>query len=67
MLYNENVLGEIMATKTFTVTIRKEVPDYETAEELYEIVKQRLADKPGLRYSATYSNHFGEQEGINDD
>lgn len=53
-----------MATKTFVLTIRKEVPDYETAQQLYELVKERLADRPGLRYSALYTNHFGEQEGI---
>lgn len=53
-----------MARKQFVLTIRKEVPDYETAQELYEIVKQRLADHPGLKYSALFTNHFGEQEGI---
>lgn len=53
-----------MATKTFVLVIRKDVPDYETAEDMYEMIKQRLADKPGLRYSAKFTNHFGEQEGI---
>lgn len=51
-----------MSNMQFIVTIRKDVPDKETADELYELVKQRLADKPGLKYSATFTNHYPEAE-----
>lgn len=40
------------------VTIRKEVPDQETGDDLFELVKQRLQDKPGLRISGMINNHF---------
>ena len=31
-----------------TIALRKEVPDVETAQALYELVKNRLADKPDV-------------------
>lgn len=51
-----------MADKNFIVVIRKEVETYEEAQLLYEAVKTKLADKPGLKYTATFSNHFGPDE-----
>jgi hypothetical protein len=44
------------------VTIRKPVPDRETADQLQALVKDRLADKPDLIISAHVVNHFADDE-----
>lgn len=51
-----------MSNMQFVVIIRKDVPDKETADEIYELVKQRLADKPGLKFAAHFTNHYPEAE-----
>lgn len=43
------------------ITIRKEVPDRDEAMELYNTVKEKVTDVPGLRIGGNVSNHF-EQE-----
>lgn len=40
------------------VTIRKDVADRDEGEALYELVKQRLADRPNVKISGHVTNHF---------
>jgi len=40
------------------VTLRKEVPDRETGEWLYNLIKERLADHPEVIISGHVTNHF---------
>ena len=48
-----------MADQGFVIiTARKEVPDRETARLIYELIKTRLADKPEVKITGTFSNHF---------
>ncbi len=48
-----------MADKMFVIiTARKEVPDIETARELYDLVKRKLEDYPTIDVSGQASNHF---------
>lgn len=44
-----------------TIVLRKEVPDLETAEQLYNLVKERLADHPEVEVKGTVSNHYPEE------
>lgn len=48
-----------MADKMFVIiTARKEVPDAEQARAIYNLVKERLADRPDVELSGHCSNHF---------
>lgn len=40
------------------ITVRKPVPDRETAAALYEVVKSKLADHPSLAITGLVTNHF---------
>lgn len=40
------------------ITLRREVPDRETARAIYDLVKTRLADRPDVEISGHASNHF---------
>ena len=51
-----------MAQMYLVVTLRKEVPDRETGEQLYLVVKQRLADQPGVEIRGHVTNHFTEED-----
>lgn len=52
-----------MADKGFVViTARKEVPDRDTARAIYDIVKQRLEDRPDIEIHGLFSNHFDLDE-----
>lgn len=44
------------------VTIRKEVPDRETGEAIYELVKEKLENRPDLKITGHVTNHFIEPE-----
>jgi len=44
------------------VTIRKEVPDVDTAYVIYEKVKLALADRPGIKLTGHIANHFVNEE-----
>lgn len=44
------------------ITARKEVPDIETARAIYDLVKQRMADRPDVIISGHASNHFDLDE-----
>ena len=41
-----------------TITLRKEVPDRDTARAIYDLVKQKLADRPDIDITGSANNHF---------
>lgn len=41
-----------------TVTLRREVPDKDTARQIYDLVKVKLADRPDIKVTGHASNHF---------
>lgn len=43
------------------ITLRKEVPDRETGRAIYDLVKQRMADRPEVKISGAVSNHFTDE------
>jgi len=45
------------------ITVRKEVPDRETARTLYDLVKQKLSDRPDVEVQGHFSNHFDLAQG----
>ncbi len=48
-----------MADKAYVIiTARKEVPDRVTARQIYDLLKERLADRPDVQLSGHFSNHF---------
>lgn len=48
-----------MADKMYLIiTARKEVPDKEAGRVIYDLVKQRLADRPDIIVTGHVSNHF---------
>ncbi len=44
------------------ITLRKEVPDREAGEAIYELVKQKLEDRPDIEVTGHVTNHFIEEE-----
>ncbi|MBA7657289.1 hypothetical protein ES703_65224 [subsurface metagenome] len=40
------------------ITVRKEVPDRETGKTIFELVKERLADRPDVIVTGHVTNHF---------
>lgn len=40
------------------ITLRKEVPDRETAELIYELVKTRFVDRTDIDINGCVTNHF---------
>lgn len=44
------------------ITIRKEVADADEGEHIYNLVKERLNDRPDVTMSAHVSNHFPRKE-----
>jgi len=44
------------------VTLRKEVPDRDTGKAIYELVKQRMADRPDVELHGHVTNHFDLDE-----
>ena len=52
-----------MLDKMFIViTLRKEVPDRFIAKDIYELVKQRMSDRPDVTVKGHCSNHFDMEE-----
>lgn len=48
-----------MSDKMYLViTLRKEVPDRETGKTIYDLVKQRLEDRPDVKIQGHVTNHF---------
>lgn len=44
------------------ITIRKEVEDPEEGRHIYELVKERLADREDVTITGHISNHFDREE-----
>lgn len=48
-----------MPTQMFlVVTLRKPVTDRDQGELIYELVKQRLEDRPDIKITGHVTNHF---------
>ncbi len=44
------------------ITLRKEVPDRDTGKAIYDLVKERLADRPDITVTGHVTNHFDLEE-----
>ncbi len=44
------------------ITLRKEVADQPEGEQLFELVKQKLEDRPDIIVTGHVTNHFTESE-----
>jgi len=44
------------------ITLRREVPDRETGRQIYDLVKEKLSDRPDVIVSGHVSNHFDLNE-----
>lgn len=52
-----------MADKMYLViTLRKEVPDREAGKAIYELVKQKMSDRPDVEIHGHVTNHFDLDE-----
>lgn len=40
------------------ITLRKEVPDREAGRAIYDLVKQKMADRPDVEIAGHVTNHF---------
>ena len=45
------------------ITLRKEVPDRDAGRAIYELVKERLTDRPDVKITGQVSNHFDLEGG----
>lgn len=43
------------------ITLRKEVADTEEGRTIYDLVKERMADRPDVKVSGNVSNHFQDE------
>lgn len=50
-----------MVIMHLVVTIRKVVPDRDTGFALFELIKERLTDKPEIEIHGHVTNHFESQ------
>lgn len=41
-----------------TITLRKEVPDRETGRAIFDLVIQRMEDRPDVKVTGHVTNHF---------
>lgn len=44
------------------ITLRKDVADREEGEQVYELVKQKMADRPDVKVTGHVTNHFDLEE-----
>lgn len=52
-----------MADKLYiTIMARKEVDTIEQGRALYDLVKEKLADRPDIVITGTCQNHFKDEE-----
>ena len=52
-----------MPDKMFlTITLRKEVADATEGRTIYDLVKQKMADRPDVEIHGMVDNHFDLQE-----
>jgi len=49
-------------TMQVVITLRKEVPDRDTARAIADLVKAKLADRPDIIITGHCSNHFNLDE-----
>jgi len=48
-----------MADKMYlVVTARKEVPDRDAGRKIYDLIKQKLAERPDITLTGHVTNHF---------
>lgn len=45
-------------TMNLVITLRKEVPDRDAGKAIYDLVKQRLDDRPDVIVTGHVTNHF---------
>lgn len=45
-----------------TITLRKAVPNREAGRELFDLVKNRLSDRPEVTITGHVTNHYGMEE-----
>jgi len=51
-----------MADKMYVaIVLRKEIPDRDTGRAIYDLVKQKLADRPDINITGSISNHFQDE------
>lgn len=43
------------------ITLRKDVPDAQTGRAIFNLVKQRLTDRPDVEIEGKVVNHFEEE------
>ncbi|MBA7704319.1 hypothetical protein ES703_113124 [subsurface metagenome] len=51
-----------MDQMNLVITLRKDVPDREAGRAIYDLVKQRLEDRPDVIVSGHITNHFDLEE-----
>lgn len=44
------------------ITLRKEVPDREAGKVIYDLIKQKMADRPDVTITGHVTNHFDLDE-----
>lgn len=44
------------------ITLRREVASREEGKAIYDLVKERLADRPDVEVSGHVANHFKDEE-----
>lgn len=44
------------------ITLRKEVADREAGKKIFELVKQKLEDRPDIKITGHVTNHFDIEE-----
>lgn len=44
------------------ITLRKEVPDRDEGERIYEVVKTLLVARPDIKITGHVTNHFDHEE-----
>lgn len=44
------------------ITLQKQVPDRDTGRTIFDLVKERLADRPDITVTGLVTNHFDFEE-----
>lgn len=44
------------------ITLRRDVTDRETGNAIYDLIKQRLADRPDITVTGHVTNHFAPDD-----
>ncbi len=47
-----------------TIVLRKDVPDRETGQAIFNLVKEKLADRPDIKVDGSVTNCFGGENGV---